>query len=78
MDGSETYFFVATCVASAFGFILAFILNRFVNKLDKRLDQYDEFQRSVQNEISELKKSNAITNTRLEHLEDTVYKVRYK
>lgn len=73
MDANQTYFFVATCVASTFGFILAFIINRFVNKLDRRLDQYDDFQRSVQEEISELKETNAATNTRLKHLEDTVY-----
>lgn len=81
MDNNQTYFFVATCLASVFGFILAFILNRFVNKLDNRLDQIDrvhiEFQKGVQEEISELKKSNAVTNNRLKHLEDTVYIIKY-
>jgi hypothetical protein len=77
MENSQTYFFVATCIASAFGFVLAFILNRFVNKLDQRLDQYDKLFSSIQEEISELKESNAVTNTRVKHLEDTVYIIKY-
>lgn len=77
MENSQTYFFVATCIASVFGFVLAFILNRFVNKLDQRLDQYDRLFSSIQEEISELKESNAVTNTRLKHLEDTAYVVKY-
>lgn len=55
MEDSETYFFVATCIASVFGFILAFIINRFVNKLDKKFDQLDVLIRAIKEEISELK-----------------------
>ncbi len=73
MENSQTYFFVATCIASVFGFILAFILNRFVNKLDAKLAQFDKMLESVQQEISELKETNAVQNNRLKHLEDTVY-----
>lgn len=78
MDANQTYFFVATCIASVFGFILAFVINRFVNKLDQRMDQYDAMFNVMQEEISELKENNAVSNNRLKHLEDTVYKVRYK
>lgn len=78
MDASQTYFFIATCVASVFGFILAFILNRFVNKLDTKLAQFDRILQGIQEEISELKETNAVQNERLKHLENTVYKVRYK
>jgi uncharacterized membrane protein (DUF106 family) len=77
MDTDQTYFFVATCIASVFGFILAFVINRFVNKLDKRMDQYDTMFGAMQDEISELKENNAVASNRLKHLEDTVYKVRY-
>ncbi len=73
MENSQTYFFVATCIASVFGFILAFILNRFVNKLDAKLAQFDKMLESVQQEISELKETNAVQNNMLKHLEDTVY-----
>ena len=73
MENSQTYFFVATCIASVFGFILAFILNRFVNKLDAKLAQFDKMLEGVQQEISELKETNAVQNNRLKHLEDTVY-----
>lgn len=78
MEGSQLYYFVATSIASVFGFILAFILNRFVNKLDGRMDQYDKLFNSIQEEISEIKGTNAVQNERLKHLEDTVYKVKYK
>ena len=85
MDADQTYFFVATCIASVFGFILAFVINRFVNKLDEkmnkfdmRLDNQDKMFDAMQQEISELKETNAVANNRLKHLEDTVYKVRYK
>lgn len=77
MDANQTYYFVATCVASVFGFILAFILNRFVNKLDARMDQYDKLFNSIQDEISELKQITSVQNNRIEHLEDKVYPVRY-
>lgn len=55
MENSDTYFFVATCIASVFGFILAFVINRFVNKLDKKLDQFDTLIMTIQQEVSELK-----------------------
>lgn len=77
MDADQTYFFVATCVASVFGFILAFVLNRFVNKLDRKMDQFDKMFEGMQEEISELKETNAVQNERLKHLEDTVYHVKY-
>lgn len=78
MEGDQIYYFVATSIASVFGFILAFIINRFVNKLDKRLDDTDRLFTMVQEEISELKKITAVNESRIEHLEDTVYKVRYE
>lgn len=77
MDGNQIYYFVATSIASVFGFILAFILNRFVNKLDVRMDQYDRLFNAMQDEISELKAGNAVQDNRLKHLEDTVYVVKY-
>lgn len=77
MEGDQIYYFVATSIASVFGFILAFILNRFVNKLDTRMDQYDKLFHSIQEEISALKEMTAVQNNRIEHLEDKVYPVRY-
>jgi predicted PurR-regulated permease PerM len=78
MDDNELYYFIATSIASVFGFILAFILNRFVNKLDVRMDQFDRMFASIQQEISELKETNAVQNNRLTHLENTVYKLNNK
>ena len=77
MEGDQIYYFVATCIASVFGFLLAFILNRFVNKLDMKLDQYDKIFDGIQQEISELKEITSVQNTRINHLEDKVYPVRY-
>lgn len=77
MDTNQTYFFVATCIASVFGFILAFVINRFVNKLDSRMDQYDRLFGAIQEEISELKQMVKVQENRIEHLEDKVYPVRY-
>lgn len=77
MGGNQIYYFVATSIASVFGFILAFILNRFVNRLDVRMDQYDRLFNAIQAEISELKATNEVQNNRLKHLEDTVYMVKY-
>lgn len=76
MDNNELYYFIATTIASIFGFILAFILNRFVNKLDVRMDQFDRMFAALQQEISELKETNAVQNNRLTHLENTVYKLK--
>lgn len=78
MDANQTYYFVATCLASVVGFALAFIVNRFANKLDTRMDKYDRLFETQQEEIAELKKISAVTMTRLEHLEDKVYPVRYE
>lgn len=77
MDTNQQYFFVATCIASTFGFILAFVINRFVNKLDRRLDQFDQIFDGIQQEISELKELTSVQNNRITHLEDKVYPVRY-
>lgn len=77
MDGNQTYFFVATCIASVFGFILAFVINRFVNKLDEKLDRADELFAAIQEEISQLKEIQSVQGNRIEHLEDKVYPVRY-
>lgn len=77
MEDNSLYFFIATCLASVFGFILAFILNRFVNKLDTRMDQYDKLFAGIQEEISSLKEMTAVQNNRIKHLEDKVYPVRY-
>lgn len=77
MDANQTYYFVATCLASVVGFALAFIVNRFVNKLDDRLDHADKLFESIQEEISELKQIVKVSENRIEHLEDKVYPVRY-
>lgn len=77
MDGNQIYYFVATCIASIVGFALAFIVNRFVNKLDARLDRADALFAAIQEEISELKEITSVQGNRIEHLEDKVYPVRY-
>lgn len=77
MDANQTYYFVATCLASVVGFALAFIVNRFVNKLDARLDHADKLFDSIQEEISELKQIVKVNENRITHLEDKVYPVRY-
>lgn len=77
METDQLYFFIATCVASVFGFVLAFILNRFVNKLDSRMDQYDKLFAGMQEEISDIKTLVKVQDNRIEHLEDKVYPVRY-
>lgn len=68
MEHSQTYFFVATCIASIFGFTLAFILNRFVNKLDARLDQFERLFDAMQEQISELKQILMVHENEIENL----------
>lgn len=42
-----------------------------------KLDQYDKIFDGIQQEISELKEITSVQNTRINHLEDKVYPVRY-
>lgn len=70
MDDNQTYFFVATCIASVFGFVLAFILNRFVNKLDAKLDQFDKLFLAIQQEISEIRQILKVHENDIQHLKN--------
>lgn len=71
------FYFVATLLASVVGFFMALMLNRFLNKLDKRMDNYDRFFELMQSEISELKEISIKQSLKIEHIEDKVFPVRY-
>lgn len=76
-DNPQMFYFAATLLASAVGFVLAFIINRFVNKLDQKMDNFDRLIELMQEEISELKQMGARFGTDIEHLKDKVFTVRY-
>lgn len=76
-DNPQIFYFIATLLASCVGFALAFVINRFVNKLDQKMDNFDRLIELMQEEISELKQMGARFGNDIEHLKDKVFPVRY-
>jgi uncharacterized membrane-anchored protein YhcB (DUF1043 family) len=75
VDEGQQYYFIATMVASIVGFVLAFVINRFVNKLDERMNKFDQRMEkqdkmfdAIQEEISELKQISVRHDVEIDHI----------